>query len=204
MLKKKNVCVCACVGPCGDPAVASQTERPQGCLKAGGGNASPSQGSVGTKTSSPTGVLCSRNDRPQPDSSFASPLHNITSSPSSSCVRSLMKRQLPSTLGEERTLDAIRRAFDVWSNVTPLTFEELPTVGDVGSSQAQLADILVLFASGFHGDMSLFDGEGGSLAHAYYPGPGIGGDTHFDAEEPWTLNNPNQGWSEVTGPTNPL
>lgn len=104
-----------------------------------------------------------------------------------------MKQQLPSALGEERTLDAIRRAFDVWGHVTPLTFEELPAVD---GSQAPLADILVLFASGFHGDMSLFDGEGGSLAHAYYPGPGIGGDTHFDAEEPWTLNNPNQGWSE--------
>lgn len=110
-----------------------------------------------------------------------------------------MKQQLPSALGEERTSDAIRRAFDVWSRVTALTFEELPAVSDVGGSRAQLADILVLFASGFHGDMSLFDGEGGSLAHAYYPGPGIGGDTHFDAEEPWTLDNPNQGRSEVNG-----
>lgn len=113
-----------------------------------------------------------------------------------------MKQQLPSALGEERTSDAIRRAFDVWSRVTSLTFEELPAVSDVGGSRAQLADILVLFASGFHGDMSLFDGEGGSLAHAYYPGPGIGGDTHFDAEEPWTLDNPNQGRSEVNGKKN--
>lgn len=104
-----------------------------------------------------------------------------------------MKQQLPPALGEEQTFDAIRRAFDVWGRVTPLAFEELPA----GGSQVPLADILVLFASGFHGDMSLFDGEGGSLAHAYYPGPGIGGDTHFDADEPWTLNNPNQGWSEA-------
>lgn len=104
-----------------------------------------------------------------------------------------MNQHIPSSLGEERTYDAIRNAFDVWRRVTPLTFEELPAESNISinSSQAELADILLLFASGFHGDMSLFDGEGGSLAHAYYPGPGIGGDTHFDADEPWTLDNQN-------------
>ncbi|XP_075938280.1 matrix metalloproteinase-15 [Anarhichas minor] len=106
---------------------------------------------------------------------------------------SIMNQQIPSSLGEERTYDAIRKAFDAWRRVTPLTFEELPAEHNISinSSQAELADILLLFASGFHGDMSLFDGEGGSLAHAYYPGPGIGGDTHFDADEPWTLENQN-------------
>ncbi|XP_037306522.2 matrix metalloproteinase-14 [Pungitius pungitius] len=107
---------------------------------------------------------------------------------------SIMNQQIPSSLGEERTFNAIRNAFDAWRRVTPLTFEELPAVNSISSinsSQAQLADILLLFATGFHGDMSLFDGEGGSLAHAYYPGPGIGGDTHFDADEPWTLENQN-------------
>ncbi|XP_070686286.1 matrix metalloproteinase-15 [Pempheris klunzingeri] len=106
---------------------------------------------------------------------------------------SIMDQRVPSSLGEERTFDAIRKAFDVWRRATPLTFEELPAENNISinSSQAELADILLLFASGFHGDMSLFDGEGGSLAHAYYPGPGIGGDTHFDADEPWTLDNQN-------------
>lgn len=106
---------------------------------------------------------------------------------------SIMSQHTPSSLGEERTYAAVRKAFDAWRRVTPLTFEELPAENNisVNSSQAELADILLLFASGFHGDMSLFDGEGGSLAHAYYPGPGIGGDTHFDADEPWTLDNEN-------------
>lgn len=105
---------------------------------------------------------------------------------------SVMNQNIPSALGEERTHDAIRKAFDVWRRATPLTFEEIPTENNNNSSrQGELADILLLFASGFHGDMSLFDGEGGSLAHAYYPGPGIGGDTHFDADEPWTLDNQN-------------
>nr|XP_061812346.1 matrix metalloproteinase-15-like [Nerophis lumbriciformis] len=103
---------------------------------------------------------------------------------------SILDQQIPSSLGAERTYDAIRRAFDVWQSATALTFRELPAKHG-NSSQAQLADILLLFASGFHGDMSLFDGEGGSLAHAYYPGPAMGGDTHFDADEPWTLDSPN-------------
>uniref|UniRef100_A0A3B4GWS5 Matrix metalloproteinase-15-like n=1 Tax=Pundamilia nyererei TaxID=303518 RepID=A0A3B4GWS5_9CICH len=104
---------------------------------------------------------------------------------------SIMDQNMPPSLGEERTYDAIRKAFGVWRRVTPLTFEELPPGHGVNSSQTKLADILLLFASGFHGDMSLFDGEGGSLAHAYYPGPGIGGDTHFDSDETWTLDNEN-------------
>lgn len=102
---------------------------------------------------------------------------------------SIVNQNLPPSLGERRTRDTIRKAFDVWRRVTPLTFQELPAESSVNGSQTSLADILLLFASGFHGDMSLFDGEGGSLAHAYYPGPGIGGDTHFDADEPWTLDN---------------
>lgn len=89
----------------------------------------------------------------------------------------------------------IAQAFTVWAAACDLTFSE---------STDTNADILIRFGEGQHADDSArpgedppFDGSGGVLAHAFYPGAGIGGDCHVDLAERWVVvaNGPNDGLS---------
>uniref|UniRef100_A0A667XMB7 Matrix metallopeptidase 30 n=1 Tax=Myripristis murdjan TaxID=586833 RepID=A0A667XMB7_9TELE len=73
----------------------------------------------------------------------------------------------------------IAQAFKLYSDVTPLNFKQINT---------GTADIMIFFKEKDHGDFSPFDGPGKVLAHAFSPGEGRGGDTHFDEDEQWSLN----------------
>ncbi|ELV13343.1 Matrix metalloproteinase-25 [Tupaia chinensis] len=72
-------------------------------------------------------------------------------------------------------------AFAVWGVESGMTFQEV-------DSRDQEPDILIDFARAYHQDSYPFDGLGGTLAHAFFPGEHpISGDTHFDDEETWTF-----------------
>ncbi|XP_025031865.1 matrix metalloproteinase-17 [Python bivittatus] len=73
-------------------------------------------------------------------------------------------------------------ALKVWSEATPLNFHE------VGS---HTADISVEFLQLDHHDGYPFDGPGGMVAHAFFPGdPQRAGTVHFDGDEEWTFRSP--------------
>ncbi|XP_059173440.1 matrix metalloproteinase-2-like isoform X2 [Physella acuta] len=79
-----------------------------------------------------------------------------------------------------KTRELISAALRVWSDATPLSFKEVLDPS---------ADIEIMFASHFHQDGYPFDGKGMVLGHAFFPGAGKGGDTHFDDDENWTTNS---------------
>lgn len=78
--------------------------------------------------------------------------------------------------------DAMRRALDIWSKVTTMSFRQVTNDPN--------ADIKIKFEVRHHdpgGPPNYgFDGRGGTLAHAFFP---ESGDVHFDDEELFVLNS---------------
>ncbi|XP_063066292.1 matrix metalloproteinase-17-like [Engraulis encrasicolus] len=85
-------------------------------------------------------------------------------------------------LGRDTVRALMFYALKVWSDIAPLNFHE------VASSEA---DIQIDFTKADHNDGYPFDGPGGTVAHAFFPGERFSaGDTHFDDDEAWTFRSP--------------
>ncbi|XP_075876056.1 collagenase 3-like [Nelusetta ayraudi] len=76
--------------------------------------------------------------------------------------------------------DSIEKALQVWAKFTPLRFTRI---------YSGTADIMISFGRQSHGDYYPFDGPGNTLAHAFAPSSGIGGDAHFDEDETFTFRS---------------
>ncbi|KAF3704473.1 Matrix metalloproteinase-17 [Channa argus] len=88
-------------------------------------------------------------------------------------------------LNKELVETILYYAFKAWSDVSPLTFQKQMT--NSRDSKAG-GDIRVSFAQMLHEDGYPFDGRGGTLAHAFFPGlDEVSGDTHFDNDEMWSF-----------------
>lgn len=78
----------------------------------------------------------------------------------------------------------LSHALKAWSDAAPLNFRRVSTDN---KGAAAGGDIRVSFNRLFHDDGYPFDGQGGTLAHAFFPGRGdVAGDTHFDDQEIWS------------------
>ncbi|XP_052422572.1 collagenase 3-like isoform X2 [Carassius gibelio] len=84
-------------------------------------------------------------------------------------------------MSEAEVDDSIKRALQVWADVTPLRFTRI---------YSGTADIMISFSVRDHGDGYPFDGPNGFLAHAFPPFEGIGGDAHFDDDEKFLYRSP--------------
>ncbi|XP_078277535.1 matrix metalloproteinase-17 isoform X2 [Rhinoraja longicauda] len=84
-------------------------------------------------------------------------------------------------LGHDTIRALMYYGLKVWSDAAPLNFHEV--AGDN-------ADILIDFSTAQHRDPYPFDGPGGAVAHAFFPGdrPGAGS-VHFDDDEAWSFRS---------------
>lgn len=83
-------------------------------------------------------------------------------------------------------------ALNEWSKFANIQFVKADRAGRAGSLD-------IGWARGGHGDTLAFDGQGGSLAHAFFPSPPnvgfIAGDIHFDEDEDWVVNSQVEWWT---------
>lgn len=82
-------------------------------------------------------------------------------------------------LDQQGQLDATETAFSLWADASSLTFQRV---------NASDADIDISFVDAAHGDAFPFDGPGGNLGHAFFPGAGNNaGRIHLCNAEAWSL-----------------
>merc|ERR1712051_109582 len=81
------------------------------------------------------------------------------------------KYPVKSRLTRREVDDTMRKAFDIWEKETDLKFSR---------KNSGKVHIEIRFEKRSHGDDDPFDGEGGTLAHAFFPV--FGGDSHFDVK----------------------
>uniref|UniRef100_A0A665X9E0 Matrix metallopeptidase 17 n=1 Tax=Echeneis naucrates TaxID=173247 RepID=A0A665X9E0_ECHNA len=92
-------------------------------------------------------------------------------------------------LGRDTVRALMYYALKVWSDIAPLNFHEV-----AGND----ADIQIDFTKADHDDGYPFDGPGGTVAHAFFPGERFtAGDTHFDDDEAWTFRSAGEGQWET-------
>lgn len=108
-----------------------------------------------------------------------------------SCPLYFRVRTFPkeSHLGHDTVRALMYYALKVWSDITPLNFHEV-----AGNN----ADIQIDFSKADHNDGYPFDGPGGTVAHAFFPGEHhTAGDTHFDDDEYWTFRSSGRSMGEL-------
>jgi len=83
-------------------------------------------------------------------------------------------------LSRNQVRTELYKAFSIWQAHTNMSFTEI---------NQGVADIMITFLRGGHNDPYPFDGNGGTIAHAFYPhtNRGISGDVHFDDDEKFVL-----------------
>lgn len=78
-------------------------------------------------------------------------------------------------IAQNKQQQIFRNALNLWQSASRLRFTEV---------DSDDADILVSFVTKTHGDRYPFDGEGGTLAHAFYPHNNKGKEVFLNADYP--------------------